>query len=419
MLKLYELKNKRKELLDAAQTALEKKDMEVYNAKMAEAKALNGEISALEELDAERGRFDESNTGMVNLHAAIEKKKEDVAKKNRLDSARSGNDYTNAFAAAMRNRAAVDTNMGNEAYKPLYNAMTITGGTPEGSEGGFLVPIEFDNMIHTVMKEFIRLADYFNIENVTGYTGWRAVETSASRAPLPVIDEAQELPKDQKPKFKKVVYNIKKYGDRIAISNELLADNTAGLMQYLAQWFGPRVVLTENAILLKLMEGLAKKTLTPNKEISELKTALNKGLNTAISRNAILLANQSSYDFLDRLTDTTGRGLLVPNPADPDVYRFKNRKVICADDDLIPNRNVASGEGAGEYSPLFIGYFKAFGTLFRRQAFEFATTNIGGDSWATATSEARGIVRMDAQLVDDKAAIKREVFISSASEPTE
>lgn len=142
-----------------------------------------------------------------------------------------------------------------------------------------------------------------------------------------------------------------------------------------------------------------------------IRSIINKGLNTAISRNAVLLTNGSGYDFLDQLTDSNGRGLLVPNPADPDVYRFKGRPVVMADADLIPSRTVTTaGATKGDYDPVYIGYFKAFGTLFRRMALEFETTNIGGSAWNNATTELRGIVRMDAQKVDEDAAVKREIF---------
>ena len=114
---------------------------------------------------------------------------------------------------------------------------------------------------------------------------------------------------------------------------------------------------------------------------------------------------------MSRFDKKHGRGLLVPNPAGPDVYRFKGRPVVMADADLIPGRTVtASGATKGDYDPLYVGYFRAFGTLFQRKALEFATTNIGGSAWANDTTELRGIVRMDAQKVDEAAAVKREIF---------
>ncbi len=411
MRKLYDLKNKRAGLLAEAKADLDKKDLEGYQAKMAEIKTMNAEIEAMEDLAAEEGRFDDGDKDATFRAQVLENQKEEALKLSALDAARRGNEYVNAFAAALKNGVPVRAVGQHEELAPLAAALTIGGGTPAGSDGGFLVPVEFDNMIHLKLKEFVRLADYFNLETVSGFTGWRAVETTAGRKPLPLIGENTAIGENDQPSFRKVEYTIKKYGDRIAVSQELLEDNTAGLLQYIADWFVPRVVLTENSLLLGLLAGLKAENFTAGQEVKELKSVLNKGLNTAISRNAVLLTNGSGYDFLDQLEDKNGRGLLVPNPADPDVYRFKGRPVVMADADLIPGRTVtASGATKGDYDPVYVGYFRAFGTLFQRKALEFATTNIGGSAWTNDTTELRGIVRMDAQKVDEGAAVKREIF---------
>lgn len=416
MRKLYDLKNKRAGILAEAEELLNKKDLENYQAKMAEVKAMNAEITAMEDLVAEEGRFSDSDPAAISRYEALTAKKQEEHLANDLDKARSGNEYLNAFVMALKNGIGLQAVGMHEKLAPLANALTISGGSPTGSDGGYLVPIDFDNMIHRKMKEFVRLAEYFNVETVNGYSGWRAVETTASRKALPLLGENTAIGATEQPSFQRVEYTIKKYGDRIIVSKELMDDNTAGLLQYIAEWFAPRVVMTENALLLGLLDGLEAKTLTAGKELAGLKSALNRALNTAISKNAVLLTNGNGYDFLDQLTDTNGRGLLVPDPTAPDVYRFKGRQVVMADADLMPSRNVSSGStGKGDYDPIYLGYFKAFGTLFRRQALEFETTTVGGSAWANATTELRGIVRMDAQKVDENAAVKREIYTPDAS----
>lgn len=417
MRKLYDLKNKRAGILAEAEALLNKQDMENYRAKMAEVKKMNTEIEAMEDLAAEEGRFGSGDTPAITRQEAMAAKKKEEHLANALDAARSGNEYANAFAKALRNGITVRTLGQYEDLAPLANALTISGGSPAGADGGFLVPVEFDGMIQRKMKEFVRLADYFKVEPVTSATGWRAVETTASRKPLPLVGENTAIGMTDQPSFQKVEYTIKKYGDRIAVSQELLDDNTAGLLQYIADWFAPRAVITENALLLGLLNDMEAKTLTAGKEISELKSVLNRTLNTAISKNAVIITNGNGYDFLDQLTDANGRGLLVPDPTATDVYRFKGRQVVIADADLIPGENKTSGSMSekGDYDPVYIGYFKAFGTLFMRKAMEFATTNVGGNAWANDAPELRGIVRMDAQKVDGDAAVKREIFTQDAS----
>lgn len=398
---IYELKHKRFQAVEASKAALAAKDMETYAAKMAEVDGFNAEINASEKLLAEEGRFEDDDVQHITLHDAQAAKKADESKDMHIDEVRGSNEYANAFAKALRLQVTVKKGYAVEGLAPLYKALTESGGTPVGADGGFLVPVAFDNMIHLLEKEYVDLSQFFNTETVTAPTGWRAVETSALRKTLPVVDEMGSIPKDDQPKFRKITYAVKKYGDRLPVSTEIMEDNTAGLMQYLAGWFGPKWVLTKNTLLLALLEGLSPVALTAGKEVRELKTALNRGLNTAHSRNAILLTNQSGYDEMDGWEDKNGRPMLVPNPADPEVYRFKGRRVAYGDNDFIPN-------GSNDVSaPLYIGNLKAFGTLFLRKAIEIAATDVGGDAWSTDSYELRAIGRMDAVQVDGDAAIKR------------
>jgi len=93
-------------------------------------------------------------------------------------------------------------------------------------------------------------------------TGWRAVE-QGKRKVLPVILEAASIGRDDQTKFDKVTYTVKKYGDRLPVSSELLQDNTAGLLRFLAGWFAPKYILTKNTLLLELLAGLEKTVSLP------------------------------------------------------------------------------------------------------------------------------------------------------------
>ncbi len=65
------------------------------------------------------------------------------------------------------------------------------------------------------------------------------------------------------------------------------------------------------------------------------------------------------------------------------------------------NAVLPSTDGA---APLYIGDFKQYGTLFRRKNLEIASTQIGGNSWNTDSTEVRGIMRIGAETYDTEAA---------------
>lgn len=192
------------------------------------------------------------------------------------------------------------------------------------------------------------------------------------------------------------------------MSSELLEDNTAGLLQYLAGWFAPKYILTKNSLLLALLTGLSTEVaLTAGSEAKDLRKAMIKKLNTAHSMSAVLLTNQDGYAEMDGWTDANGRSLLVPNPADPSVFRLNGRRVVYADNDLITNET--------EKMPIYVGNFRALGTLFVRRGIEVAATDVGGDAWATDSYELRGLCRMTAVAMDKNAAFKATISTAAAA----
>jgi len=397
---IYELKNQRATLLNDAEKAVEVKDMTTYDAKMAEVTALNAQIQALETLENENGKFTGENKPPVSL-----------AEQGLTD--RNDKEYMNAFFYALSNGLTPKNGVGNEKLSPLYNALTEGGGTPAGADGGFLVPTEFNNMINEQRRQLVQLATLFNVENVTTPTGWRAVDTAPTTG-FAAVDEAGTIGTGDQPAFKKVTYSLSKYGLRVPVSNELISDNTAGLMAYLARWFAKKGVITENVKLKALLDTLTATNLTVGSEVDSLKATITKDLDPSVGANAAIITNQSGFAYLDSLKGTDGRGLLQPDPTTGTPMAFKNKPVIMLSDAELPNRVVTTtGATKGTYYPVFIGDFKSFGTLFRKNVLEVASTNIGGNAWASDSTEVRGLIRLDAQKLDTEAAIKREIFIAA------
>lgn len=400
-----ELKSNRAAKLKEGNDLLAKKDFEAHKNLMAEVSKMNVEIDAAEAQLAEEGRFDDKDGKMKGLHANFLAQQEEKAKGKAVDDIRRTNEYATAFAKALRGGVKVRQAWGVEDFAPLTKALTETGGTPEGSDGGFLVPAEFDNMIHEYEKEYLDLSRFFTVEQVRALSGWRAIE-QGKRKPLPKILEMGTIGKDDQPKFDKVTYTVEKYGDRLPVSTELLEDNTAGLLRYLAGWFGPKYVLTKNTLLLALLAKLETEVSLPSGgEAKALRKAMIQKLNTAHSMGAALLTNQDGYAEMDGWEDKNGRSLLVPNPADPSVYRLNGRQVVYGDNDLIP--------GETGKTPIYVGKFQALGTLFIRKGLEMAATDIGGDAWATDSYELRGLCRMTAVTMDKTAAFKAVIGSSS------
>lgn len=312
--------------------------------------------------------------------------------------------YIESFFKALRNGVSpktVGTGIhGAEPFKVLMDALTETGGSPAGSEGGFLLPIDFDNMINEYKRLAVDLSTYVNVEEVSAYSGWRAFEVAAAALPFAKITESdfpsgERIPGMESPTFKKVEYTLDKFGGYLPVASDLFVDTPAAIMQYLARWCGRKVSLTNTSLILAIMNALTPVNVTDYKTVfGSIKTALNKSLDPAISVTAKIFTNQTGFDLLDQMVDGVGRPLLAPDPTNETVKRFKGREVVALSDAQQPNLTTNT------YTPILVGDGNEIVTLFRRMAGEMSTTNIGGTAWRNDNTEIKYIMRCDAEQVD-------------------
>lgn len=409
-----DLQQRRADSLDTASKAYEGGDMEGYKAAMEKVKGFNAELEQVSGLISEHEKSFAAED-FRGQHLGDERVSQSGS--NLMEKIRGTEKYAGAWLTAMRKAVAPDKGVGMDDLAPLYEAenamkaLTITGGDPGGTDGGFLVPIDFETRVIKQSKEYIDLSTLVTVEHVNVNAGWRVIDSTASRTKLTKLDEMGTINPGQQPSYNKIAYNCSKFGDKLIVSSELMAD-APGLIRELADWWTPKYILTKNDLILTLLNALEMKTITSTEsagQIAALKTLLNTGLNTAHSKNATILTNCFGYDTMDNWTDATGRAMLVPDPKGGEFSRFKARRVDYADADLIPDVTV----GGKLYSPYYLGNLKAFCRLFLRQGTRIKSTDIGGAAWDTDSYEIRCTCRMDCQQVD-ASAVKRAGILSTS-----
>lgn len=320
---------------------------------------------------------------------------------------RASAEYNKQFWGALQ-EGVTPANVGKipgaaERYGLLMNALTETGGTPAGSEGGFLNPVDFDGVINQFKRLAVDLAPDCNVEEVTAYSGWRAVETAAAALPFAEITEfdfpsGERVPAMESPTFTKVEYTLKDYGGYLPIANNLFSDSPANLMQYLGRWCGRKASLTNSSLVLAIINALTPVNVTDWTSIdAAIKTALNKSLDPALSASAKIYCNQSGFDLLDQVVDGIGRPILSPDPTNETVKRFKGREVKVLSDAQWPLLT------SSQYARIGVGDLRELVSFFRRASGELAATTIGGTAWRNNNTEIRYIMRADVESVDTDA----------------
>nr|WP_297282980.1 phage major capsid protein [uncultured Agathobaculum sp.] len=392
--RLLDLQAKAKEIVDRMKEADKAGDQTAFDAAQAELAPISAEITRVKALmQAEESATPEPQ----NLAPA----------QGAAGAPVNSSECIHAFCECVRAGAAGDRTRYLQNADIVHRAVKnegMTEGTP--ADGGLIVPSDIQTMIREQMRALNPLSELFTVETVSTNTGSRVRDTAPTNG-FTKVAEMGTISKDDKPAFTKVEFTVEDYALIVPVSNDLLSDTDQNLLAYLSRWLGKKAVITENKLLLTLLTALDGSA-TSIAEASALKTIkklVNVTLDPIFGVSASFLTNQSGFNFLDSLEDGNGRPLLQVNPADRTQYMVGGRAVHVVSDAVLPNNTTA---------PLYVGDFKSFGTLFRRQAMEIASTNVGGNAWNTNSTEVRAITRLAVAKFDDKAVAAGKITLPGA-----
>lgn len=350
----------------------ENKTDEAY-AKLKELDALKNAIEVQEVLEKMEDEEAANNAKPLTPRKSIKKEK-------------TSNIIRRAF-----NKQLLGKQLTEEEKQFATNAVGETGQTGEVDDrGGYLLPEEAVETIKELKRKYVNLKDYCNVHPTTTRTG-NLPTVNEPTDELTNFDELNELSKKEI-KFSNVGYKIKNYGDILPIANTFLSDVNANIVEVVGKVFAKKAVLTENNKILALAQAL-----TPV-EISDYKgiiSQLNKGLDPDIAAEAIIITNQSGYDYLDQLTDANSRPLLVPSLADPSKKIFKGKEVVYFADEKLANVD-------GAY-PFFVGSLYEFVTFFDREQYTMALSKEAG--FTSNTIYVKPMERFDVKKVDSDAMV--------------
>ena len=392
--RLLDLQAKAKAIVDRMKEADKANDQTAFDAAQVELAPISAEIARVKALmQAEENATPEPQ----NLATA----------QGATGASVNSSECIHAFCECVRAGAAGDRTRYLQNADIVHRAVKnegMTEGTP--ADGGLIVPSDIQTMIREQMRALNPLSELFTVETVSTNTGSRVRDTAPTNG-FTKVAEMGTISKDDKPAFAKVEFTVEDYALIVPVSNDLLKDTDQNLLAYLSRWLGKKAVITENKLLLTLLTALdgSAASITESGALKAIKKMVNVTLDPIFGVSASFLTNQSGFNFLDSLEDSNGRPLLQINPADRTQYMIGGRAVHVVSDAVLPNKTTA---------PLYVGDFKSFGTLFRRQAMEIASTNVGGNAWNANSTEVRAITRLDAKQFDVAAVAAGKIALPGA-----
>lgn len=256
--------------------------------------------------------------------------------------------YKSAFWSAMRNKKNAD----------VQNSLQIGSD----SEGGFLVPDEYEGQLIQALQEANMLRNMCNV--ITTSYGDRKIPVVASNGSAAWMDEESAFTESDEG-FTQVTLSAYKLGTMLKVSDELLNDSYFDLEAYIASEFARRIGAAEEEAFLTgngtgKPTGLLNATGGASLGVTAASATaitldevvdLYHSLKSSYRKNASFLVNDATVKAIRKLKDGQGQYLWTPS-------------VIAGTPDTILNRPVITSQympvaATGEKTVLF-GDFKYY-----------------------------------------------------------
>lgn len=304
--------------------------------------------------------------------------------------------FTNAIKAAWKK-----TDISPED-KEILNAMS------EGSDedGGLTVPKDIKTKIKELRRSEDALETLVNVEHVTTNSGSRVIEREADQTPFDNVDEAAEFPDVSTPQFENVDYKIKKKGGILKVTQELLSDTAENIMNYLKKWIAKKAKATRNFMIIAKIKEICKGLEVTVTGLDNLKDIFNVMLDPAIALGAVVVTNQSGFNFLDKLKDEKGNYILQKDPTQA------TKKLLFGEYPVIklPNKTLQNIDGK---APIICGDLKEAITIFDRETLTIDISNLAAGMWERDQTGIKVRERLDIQTVDADAVVMGLATVST------
>ena len=275
---------------------------------MAELRDMQEQFDILMELDEEEEEEIRDSVGDGSAQTIEGAAGGDTKKPAKKDVARA---FVNRIVCGLKKKAMP------EEDRKIMDMMTEEDADENGeSAGGLMVPQDIQTDIKELRRTENDLEMYVNVEPVKTLSGSRVIEVDADSTPWQDVDEGEEFPEEETPKFRLIKYKIGKKGGILKTTRELLMDSAANILAYLNKWIAKKSRATRNAAILKKL-----KEITAGKEVAvssfdDFNDVFNVKLDASIAQSSIILTNQSGFNYLDKLKDKDGNYILQPDVTD-------------------------------------------------------------------------------------------------------
>lgn len=242
----------------------------------------------------------------------------------------------------------------------------------------------------------------------------RTISVKTTTGMLPIFEladgtlaqhtEFTETTPNNAPTVSQVNWQLKSYTGRYLFSQELIQDSAYDWQSELSNCLLELRDNTEDKLIVTALQTASTHKVTASTDpIGDIKDALNKNLKPNDSAQATIIASQSAYNAVDKMTDANGRPLVNTNLTEGMGQQLLGHRIVVVPDELLGS--------AGDMNFIIAPLQKA--------VINFKQSEITGQFQDTTDVwfKALGIfLREDVQLVDEK--YVTQIKVKSISAPT-
>lgn len=276
----------------------------------------------------------------------------------------------------------------------------IKKGLVEGvdEDGGYTVPEDVSTKVEHYKDVDYSLEADIDVVPVSTNKGSRTFQKKGDVDTFVDVDENGAITNEiEAPKFERLPYVIQDRAGFMPVSNDLVEDSDANIMNIMSEWLAKADVATTNAKVLGLV---ATKGQTDLVDINGIKKALNVTLGQAYKGGAKIYTNDDGLNYLDTLEDKNGRPLLNPDPTDSAKMTLRCGTTVLPIK-VLPNKMFASD---GTKVPFIVGNLFDFARKYTRKHLSIKASDVATignfNAFAQNMTVLRAIVRDDYRVKD-------------------
>lgn len=267
-----------------------------------------------------------------------------------------------------------------------------------GEDGGYTVPEDVVTKVEHYKDVDYSLESDIDVVPVTTNKGSRTFQKKGEVDTFVDIDENGAIANEiEAPKFERLPYAIQDRAGFMPVSNDLVEDSDANIMNIMSEWLAKAEVATTNAKVLALV---ATKAQTDLVDINGIKKALNVTLGQAYKGGAKIYTNDDGLNYLDTLEDKNGRPLLNADPTDSARMTLRCGTTVLPIK-VLPNKVFAS---QGTKVPFIVGNLFDFARKYTRKHMSIKASDVATigsfNAFAQNMTVLRAIVRDDYRVKD-------------------